>query len=445
MTLINDFLARFSGSKSGNVEAVGRGRPTNQDPVNIMVNIMRMQRTMYSKEIANWKSARTMAQNIYLPQRRELYELYDDVAIDPWIYGLMEGRIKRVKNKGFNIVNSDGTMDEDLTNMLKKSWFRELIKYAIESKFYGYSLIYFSDFKDGRINGIKLVYREHVRPETTQILKHPYDIAGMDYSQPPFNRYTIGIGEPEDLGLFDKAFTSYLFKKHSWQNWEEFEEIFGIPIRIAKTPSSDPKIREEISNWLSSMGTAAYGVFPEGTDLDIKENKSTDVHQIFNEKRKAANEELEFLISGIKRHSRDGGTYGQEKALSEEDDETTEDDKLFVSDLINERVIPMLRGLGMPFKDKQRFEFDETEWLDQGEKVKVFETLHRMGFKVSREQIMREFNVELDEAETQNPQPETPNPQPANPQPETPNPQPSATYSEFIKMNTELSKLYNHV
>ena len=64
----------------------------------------------------------------------------------------------------------------------------------------------------------------------------------------------------------------WLMKNLAMADWATFLEIFGMPVRWGTYPDgTDAKSIDVIKKALASMGTLAYGVFPQGTDLQMKE------------------------------------------------------------------------------------------------------------------------------------------------------------------------------
>jgi len=366
-----------------------------RDPAKVMVSIMKQQRSLFKQEIKSWKNARVEALDPNNPRRILLTELYEEIKLDAFIHGVTENRILRITNKPFKIVGSDDQEDTDKTDLLKKQWFRMLTRWAIESRYHGHSLVYLWGWNGGRVTETKLVPRDHVRPESGKWVINPYDFDGFDYNKSPYDKYMLGIGQSDDLGLFEKAAPLHILKKHSWGSWDEFEELFGVPVRWAKTASTDPKVTAEIDKWLREMGSAAYGRFPIDTEFDIKESKSRDAYNVFNEKRKACNEELEILIKGLKNLTEGGGTYGKQQVIEGQEGEVVEDDKAFVRDLVNDQLIPMLRSNGYPFTDQDRFAWDEVEWQDPKDKLEIYKGVHDMGFNVDPEQLTEELGVRI--------------------------------------------------
>lgn len=369
------------------------------DPGAIMTSIIKQQRTLYAKQIADYQAARALAENPIYPQRALLFDIYADVILDPFIHGqIYNHRILPVKNKAFKINNTAGETDKEKVKHFQKSWFNDFITWALESKFFSFSLPYIEQISyDGKTSWIKkltLLERKNVHPESNIITRYQSDFTGIDYLADPVNKFVIPIGDPFDLGLLLKAIPIWIIKKHGWQNWDEFGEIFGIPIRTAKTASQDPRVIAEIEGWLRDMSTAAYGLFPAGTELDIKESNKTDAFKVFSEAIKMANEELAILFSGQTMTSMDGSSRSQGEVHERVKDEITKDDEKFIRTIVNEQLIPLLRDVhGYPFDEGDSFEWDQPEDLQN--LLKIFQGVNNMGFQLDPDQVTEKFGVKI--------------------------------------------------
>ncbi|WP_373942651.1 DUF935 family protein [Polaribacter sejongensis] len=239
-----------------------------------------------------------------------------------------------------------------------------------------------------------------------EILKHVYDQNGARFDESPLKEWCLLLGDTKDLGLLDKAIPLWIFKKHSWQNWDEFEEKFGLPVSIAKVASQDPRVQREVEKWLKNLGSAAYGIFPEGTELEIKESNSKDAFNVFNEKRKAVNEEIAILFDGQMESSTESGSNAKAGVVIENTQkEITKDDATTALFSINERLIPFLIDRGYPFT-----EYDIVQWNDNKEttpeqRLAIFTGVKSLGYSVKKEQIETELDVELEDAPPPEPSP----------------------------------------
>jgi hypothetical protein len=416
------------------------------DPAGVMVSIIKQQRSEYAKEISHWKSARILAKQVYLPRRTLLYELYDSIMTDMFVFGQIQNRINRICNKPFKIFSTaTDKADKDKTNFFKKAWVYDFIKLALESKFYGYSLIYTSELLGTEIKAVKLVDRQHVVPSTKLILKQISDSEGINYvDDPEIAKYCIGVGKDDDLGLLDKIAPLYILKKHSWANWDQFEEMFGIPIRIAKSASRDKKVQDEMEAWLRDMGSAGYGMFPQDAELEIIQSSSPDAFRVFDMKRKACNEEIALGINGQFETSTSTGSNAKSKTVvASTQDELTADDLRFIYYVINDQLLPLMQGLGYDINDDtDDFEWDLTVELPPEEKIKIYESISKMGFELDADDIYKTFGVKITGKAAIVPPPPIIAPVA---EPLTPETKPNKAVENLLKMHTQIAKLYSNV
>ena len=94
-------------------------------------------------DIKSWRNANIAAKNIYRPNRTQLYDIYDELLLDGKLVSLLERiRLKCVNSK--IVYHEEGRSPESLADInafLESPYFLDLLKYIIESAWYGYSLI----------------------------------------------------------------------------------------------------------------------------------------------------------------------------------------------------------------------------------------------------------------------------------------------------------------
>ncbi|AKK71584.1 hypothetical protein OK18_02055 [Chryseobacterium gallinarum] len=385
---VSDFLHNaFVGGKDKDYERA----------VTQMVDAIKRQRTFYNKEIRDWKIARATALDPIMPRRKMLIDIMEEVLDDPFIYGRSETRKLRVSNKSVAIVDKDGEINEEKTKLLQKLWFKNLIKYTLDSIYFSYTLMYPKELdENGFIKNLSFVYRDHIVPETTEILIYPYDLQGENFRDGDLKKWMLWVNHEHSIGLLNKAIPLWIFKKHSWQNWDEFEEMFGIPMRTAKVASTDPRVKKEVDKWLKDLGSAGWARFPEGVEIDIKESNSRDSFNVFNEKRKACNEELANLFDGNSETAKDTGSRAKTgEIINGTQKLITMDDETFVMFFINDDVLPWLRGLGYPFEETDTCIWNDNEKLTPKERLEIFKGVKDLGYKIKKEQIETELDVEI--------------------------------------------------
>lgn len=301
------------------------------------------------EDIGRWRQALNEAEDIDFPRRYSLYRIYNEITLDAHLSSLIQTRKLKVLGKEFYLLNSKGKIDEQKTKLIKKKWFNDFLGYAIESIFYGYSLVNFGDIEDYDFKGIKLVYRHHVMPEKHYILESPYDFDGKDYTNPPISNWVIGIGDERDLGLLAKACPPALFKKNVVGAWSEFAEMFGMPYRIGKTNVRDDATRKEMVTNLSKLGSAGWAVIDNEDDIEFKVNGQSDAYEVYKALIEHCNKELSKLILGATMISDDGSSRSQSEVHERVSDAYTKADLKFCKYVVDGQLIPFLNmhGFGL--------------------------------------------------------------------------------------------------
>lgn len=376
-------------------------KPKNEDTATLMINIIKQQRSLYAKSIADWIAAKQQALNPDFPNRSRLHDIYDDMLDDDFIYGLIYNqRIMPVTNRAHKIVSADGKKDDNKSRFFEERWFDELITYALESRFMGHSLVFFKNIKPGEAltNCVELIPRRNVLPELGLIKTWESDFTGISYTTDPVAPWVLSIGKKDDLGLLNKCVPLWIIKKHGWQNWDEFGERFGIPIIAVKTNSQDKRVIAEIEEWARELSTGAYGVFPDGTDFDIKENAKTDAFKVFAEMIQMAQESLAILLVGQTMTSMDGASLSQAEVHANVKTEIRKDDEKFLRYEIAILLHKLITYHGWPLELTDRFEFDVPE--DVKGLLEVFKAVNEMGFQLNAEEVSTRLGIKIDGLKT---------------------------------------------
>jgi hypothetical protein len=364
----------------------------------IVIDIIKTQRTMARREMDELLTARTVRHNPTMPKTFQLQNIYLDIMQDAHLTAIIENnRILPVKNKNFVIRNTKDEADHEKSKLLKKRWFKEVVQFALESRFYGYTLIHIAEAGSGQVGKVEKLPRQHVIPEKNLLLKEQGDEKGIDYTQFPEWLLYAQLGS-DAIGLLEKAAPLTIIKRHSWANWDEFEQIFGIPIRIAKTVSQSKKVQEEIQGWLEEMGTAAYAIFPQGTEVEIKENNSKDAFQVFFQKIQAVNQELSKLILGqtgtTDEKAFSGSAEVHKETLTEIITADIDDLLLWMADVLT----PALRVHGFPIGDTDYISVDSSIAYTPKDRVEIDSKLMQYsGYKFKKEYLEKTYSVELDD------------------------------------------------
>jgi hypothetical protein len=330
-----------------------------EHPIIQKVEISQIRRS--STDIDSWRRAIKTAESIHNPKRVMLYDLYEEIMLDGHLTAVIEKRKTSISNAPL-VFLKNGKVDESLTEMISTEAFMNLLGYIIESKVYGHSLIELS-FDNGTIHP-QLIPRKHVIPEKGMILKHQNDYDGFIYRTQPYTDYLLEVGDKQGLGLLMKAAQYVIYKRGGFGDWAQYCELFGMPFRVAKYEGYDEKTRQELETALKEAGSAAYMVIPKEAEINFVQGSHTGTAVHYEVLVNSCNKELSKLILGQTMTTEESGAYAQAKIHLEVEKEIHYADKLFVKNILNEKLLPLLRKHGM-LQGKGKFGFLEAENIDK--------------------------------------------------------------------------------
>lgn len=330
----------------------------------MVVDIQRATDSLTRRDIADWRRAHQMAISVDAPNRIRLYDIYNDTALDLHLSGCVEQRIGLAMARSFKLMKPDGTYDEQSAKLFDMPWFKTFCRLTLETVYWGHSLIELGNVVANEAgvfmyDSVAVVPRKHVIPEYGKIVKElGSDIQkGVDYRTPPLSEWLIEVGQPYDLGLYLKACIQTIPKKNALGFWDNFAEIFGMPMRIAKTNSRDDRDRAKLEKMMSQMGAALWGVFQEGTEIEVVESTKGDAFNVYDRRIDRANSELSKLIIGQTMTIEDGSSLSQSETHMEVLHNLVERDCDNLRDVINTQLLPRMVKHGFPVQGLS-FEWD---------------------------------------------------------------------------------------
>lgn len=384
---------KLSGNSSKDREKVSR----------FMLDLIKRNRHIWRRELNDWQRARAMRYSVDNPSNFYLQELYQDIMLDGQLTGITENRTYRTTNKDFIITDENGIKQDKETEMIKnQSWFEDFIRYAHESAYYGTSVIFINEVENGKIKSCELVERGHVLPEKKMIVNSLDSVAGFCYEDFPNHLIEVQMYQP--VGLLEKAAPYTILKRHSWGSWDEFEELFGIPIRIAKIASQSDDVKKEVASWLEEMGSSAYGVFPLGTEVEIKENSKSDAFQVFYQKLNALKEELSILVLHQTMTTQNGSSKAQGEVHENTLNELIFSDEKKILAILNDKLLPAMRYFGYPIPENYKIAVSQTK--DPKEQYLIDDMLLRNGYILKSSYIEEVYGSEIECLPTQNSKPQ---------------------------------------
>lgn len=368
-------------------------------PKSILIELKNNAENLTKKDIGLWRQAWQMAINPDNPSRYHLYSIYTDVMVDNHLNGCVTQRKGFVLKKSFKIVGKDGKENLDLSELFEAEWFKNYCSLALDSIYYGHSLIQFGNLLDnnGRLyfENTELVPRENVIPEFGVFVREAGDdhTRGFSYRDGVFAQSCIEIGKPKDLGLLLKIAPQSLSKKNMMAYWDTFGEMFGMPIRIGKTSSRDPKEIAKAEGFLRDMAGAPWGLFPEGTDIQIIESSRGDAFNVYDQRINRCNSEISKAVLGQTMTIDNGSSLSQSKVHLEVFNNIIEADADMLRDTINWKLIPFLIQHGFPLLG-YRFDWDDSIDYTPEQQLKIEQMLLN-NYDVDPQYFSEKYNIKI--------------------------------------------------
>jgi len=371
--------------------------PVKEKSKRIGKKVIKQQLFRFNKQIDNWKLGINCFEDVHHPTTETIISVYNDVVIDAHLSAALDNRISKTSSKDFKIVDEKGE-ELDETAIFQAQWFRDFMRYSLESKFYGYSLVQFGDRVADGFKMVKLVPRQYVYPQKQAVRTSPQntvDLISFDKGQ--YKPWTIGVGRPDDIGLLMKASPLVIYKKTALGAWSEFTELFGSPFRFGKTDVRDEALRDNMYDMLDNMGRNAFGVFHTDDELEYIKDNQTDAHHVFDELIERTNSELSKLILGSTMTMDDGSSRSQSEVHERTTGAIEKEDAIFMSEVVNKQLIPWLNTYH-GFNIQGKWVFDETENMGKVEQFKIDLELVKAGFNVPKEYFTETYGTPIDES-----------------------------------------------
>jgi hypothetical protein len=384
----------LSGNDSQNIQKI----------TNLMVDVIRRQKRLWRKELNDWTAARYAYYQSEIPRNYPMQEVYDDIMLDGHLTGITEDRTLRCINKDY-IFSIDGIKDDKLTALIEdQEWFDLVLEDAHKSTYNGETFIFIKDYEKGNIKEVEVIDRGLVVPGQKVLL---YDIngnTGLDVSQ--VKDVLLYAKFYNNIGILEKAAVYTILKRHSWGSWDEFEELFGVPIRIAKVASQSETVKNEVAGWLEEMGSAPYGVFPIGTEVEIKENSKSDSFNVFYQKIKALDAELSKLILHQTMTTENGASKAQGTVHENTLEEVIKADKKKMLSFLNKRLVPAMRLLGYNIPDNAKITIEKT--INPKDQIEIDDKIMANGYILKQQYLEETYGVEIESLPTAGTPPEKP-------------------------------------
>jgi len=317
------------------------------------------------------------AENAWYPQRVKLQQLFLTTIRNGHVSACMDRRLKLTALKDFIVRDPSGKENKEAKKALQAGWFRDFIRYALEAKAYGYSLVTLGDLVNNGFPDLTIIRRFNISPDRLNVTQFIYSISGANFLEEPYKDWHVWIPTPTDVGV-SRCGYGYLYKvalyeifcRNTLSQNSTAAELFGMPIRVGKTSKTDEGERATYEQALANMGSAGYILMDLVDELELVESKSLGTgYKIFESIETRCEKKISKIILGHadaldSTPGKLGGDQGgEESPAGAALRDTATVDMLDFADLCTNVLFPKLVNLGLTMFEGQIFEYPNNDEL----------------------------------------------------------------------------------
>jgi phage gp29-like protein len=341
----------------------------------------------------DYMAAIRAAENVDFTQRQKLYDIYTDALIDGHLRGIVEKRKAGVLSCDIKF-RKDGVADEHVNEMIESPWFMNFVEDALDSLFWGFTLVQFYINDQGWID-YYCVPRKHVDPVRRLIKHRQEDITGTS-----FDEYSglLLIRAKEANGLFACTTPYTIWKRGNMGDWAQFNQIFGMPVRKYTYDSADPAARDATISDAMEQGSGSVYLCPQDCNLEfIESSNKTGSAETYKSLDDKCNAEMSKVILGntLTTEASETGTQALGTVHSSVEKNLAKRDRKFILNLLNYEMTDIFAQLGV---DTRGGKFVFADAVDDDHTAKRADILIKakaqLGLPISDDYIYEELNID---------------------------------------------------
>ncbi|MCI6278223.1 MAG: DUF935 family protein [Bacteroidales bacterium] len=297
-----------------------------------------------------------------------LYDLYDDMLIDPVLGDAVDKRIGAVLNSDLTFLDAKGREVEEVSALIDTEEFEELQKIILNAKLYGRSGVELG-WSGDRLS-VYEVAPKYIDLTGRKVLLDPANPeVGIPYEGNPS---LVMLGRDRSYGIILRAIPFAIYKRGGFGDWSQWIELFGMPQRIGKYNTYDPASKRLLEEAMERAGSASYLVIPQDAEVELHESNSGNGIS-FSQFRQSCNEEMLIAMLGqtLTTISGERGARSLGEVHQEVEAAKNKADMRFLARSLNRHILPYLELAGLPVKGGRFAYPDDTEATTVDDLVKL--------------------------------------------------------------------------
>ncbi len=350
------------------------------------------------QDIPKWRAAIRSFEALN-PRRRLLYNLYADVELDGHVQSVTSKRKDAVTRAKWQFLDKDGKDVDEIKELIDSLGFDELLHEIIASKFWGYTICeprFWKGIDDRWEMSAGLLPRLHYMPEKGIVTYDSVGEEGINIREGIYLKTVMEVGDVKDMGLYVIAAAYQILKRGGVGDYAAFIQTFGNPIIDAMWDGVNTSQKEQLQAALDGIGAGGNIIRPDGTTIDIKENRTKDTSDAHGSFLKFLNNEISKALLGTTEttESSSSSGYAQSKTHADEDDDKHMTDITFVRKVLNSRFIRLLQAAGFDTRGGKFSVQEEDKKLTKKEHFEMIsKAIKELGIPVDDDFIYELLNV----------------------------------------------------
>ena len=343
-----------------------------------------------AKEIRDWRVAVATATAPDDPRREPLMRFYRSMMLDSHLMSVVDTRILRVQRSSFMVADDNGNKNEELTDLLRRPWFEELIRLVLMSRFQGTTLIEMFDLDPDTMEmaTVTEIPQSNFIASKGIVIKEPYDTKGVSFVDEPLGNYYLQVGGSFDLGMFHQLAMPVIAKKLSLGSWMSYIDKYGVPPIFFITDRMDTARRDELFEMGQNIRQNLFAVLQGNEKIETPSLSDTNAHQTFISLiDEFCNKEISKRVLGGTSTTDEKSFVGSAEVQERVAADRYEADKQLFGYIFNAKIRQRLVQISPVYKD---FERHKLVWNNQ-------ETLDINGYIDAISKLSSSYEFDIDE------------------------------------------------
>ena len=230
--------------------------------------------------------------------------------------------------------------------------------------------------------------------------------SAMDF---PPNKFLIAIskagkGHPSGTALL-RCLAWWWASSNFSQEWLlSFAQIFGQPFRWATYDASQEGVKDDLADMMEKMGSAAYGVGPDGTEIEFHESAKSGENNPQSYILKLADEACDLLILGqtLTGSVGDSGSRALGEVHQSVRADIIDSNAEWLAEILNEQLIPAVIAVNLGDLDEDSslpyFAPERKNKKDIKLQAETLEIILRSGIPLIKKEVYESLDKAMPEA-----------------------------------------------